>query len=195
MSVMLDLIGSTIIGAYVILMGIQLNTNIIAHTDSSNANLNVQESLVNVVRTIEYDFRKIGYGVVDPKMSIEISSPTAIRFQGDIDRDGTIDKIAWFIAPYKNGTDTVFALFRRVNTQTPLVMSIGVKDFNLRYLRENGTPADTTAKSQIWIIETTLNVESPYEVADDILGYDKMSTIKGFWRQTRLASRNIKRHG
>jgi len=50
----------------------------------------------------------------------------------------------------------------------------------------------------IYIIETTLQVESPYRVQDQVItdqSYEDMGYATAFWRQTRLASRNIKRHG
>ena len=50
----------------------------------------------------------------------------------------------------------------------------------------------------IHIIELTLQVESPYKVQDQVitdLSYEDMGYAVAFWRQTRLASRNIRRHG
>ena len=57
MSVMLDLIGSVVIAAFVIMIGLQLNSTIAGNADASTANLNVQESMVDIVRSLEYDFR------------------------------------------------------------------------------------------------------------------------------------------
>jgi hypothetical protein len=50
-------------------------------------------------------------------------------------------------------------------------------------------------KSEIWVVETSLKVTSPYKVADVVQGNERMVDVEGFWRQTRLASRNLKRHG
>jgi len=57
MSVMLDLIGSVVIGAFVLLMGLQLNRSISGSADAAMANLNVQEGMADIARSIEYDYR------------------------------------------------------------------------------------------------------------------------------------------
>ena len=195
MSVMLDLIGSIVISSYVILMGLQLNANIAGSSDATKANLNVQESLVDIVRSIESDFRKIGYNVADPKTSIAIMQSNHLRFRGDIDNDGAVDSVDWYVgAPLTTlPNDSIRILYRQVNNGTPVGTALGVTEFKLAYLTEAGKVA--TVPSQVWIIETTLRVESPYTVADQIKGYEAMDYAKGFWRQTRLASRNVKRHG
>ena len=44
------------------------------------------------------------------------------------------------------------------------------------------------------MIEIALRVESPYKVQDAV-NTDNTQYAAAFWRQTRLSSRNIKRHG
>ena len=57
MSVMLDLIGSVVIAGFVILMGLRLNETISGSADATMAGLNVQESMAELVRNLESDFR------------------------------------------------------------------------------------------------------------------------------------------
>jgi len=198
MSVVLDLIGSVVIAAFVILMGLRLNQSISGNADASKANLNVQESLVDIVRNIEYDFRKIGYNVPDPQNSIVVNDSNHITFRADMDRDGTVDVVEWYVTNPIGGfpNPNIRKLYRRVNGGTPVGASLGVTQFKLKYLNQDGGPA--LFKSQIWIIEMTLKIESPYKVQDEVVidkSYDDMGYAAAFWRQTRLASRNIKRHG
>jgi hypothetical protein len=66
----------------------------------------------------------------------------------------------------------------------------------MRFLNQDGGPP--ASMGAIYIIETTLQVESPYKVQDQVItdqSYEDMGYATAFWRQTRLASRNIKRHG
>jgi hypothetical protein len=194
---MIDLIGSAMIGGFVLLMGIRLNAGIVGSADSSMANLNVQESMVEIVKSIEYDFRKMGYGLADPKFAIALADTSHLRFRADIDRDGDIDSVDWYTGPPLTSlaNPNVRVLYRRVNMGTPVGAALGVTQFRLRYLTQDGIP--TTVLSQMWIIETTLRVESPYRVQDQVLtdqSYEDMGYAAAFWRQTRLASRNIKRH-
>jgi hypothetical protein len=196
MAVALDLIGSFMVAAFAILLGLGMNVSIGEHLQSSVTILDVQEGLNNAVEILETDFRKIGYGVIDPRKAVEISQPTHIRFQADIDRDGVVDHVDVSLVPYVTGDgDTLGALVRQINNEMPTVIATEVLDFTLSYLTQAGAPADTTVKSQIWIIESTLRIRSPYKVADQVAGSERMTEVQGFWRQSRLASRNLKRHG
>ena len=198
MSVMLDLIGSVVIATFVILMGLRLNQSISGSSDASKADLNVQESLVDIVRNIEYDFRKIGYNVPDPQAAIVIADSNRIRFLADMNRDGSIDTVTWWVTSAIGGfpNPNIRKVYRQVNNQPAVGAALGVTQFSLKYLNQDGGTA--AFLSQIWIIEMTLKVESPYKVQDQIItdqSYQDMGYAAAFWRQTRLASRNIKRHG
>ncbi len=204
MAVLLDLIGSSVLAAFVLLLGLRVNMSVVASTGAAKADLNVQESLVDIVQTIEYDYRKIGYGVTDPKLSIVYADSNRLRFLSDIDKNGVVDTVEWWAgAPITTMSNpNIRALFRRVSGSAAVsAPGLGVTQFNMAYRNVDGAlvsatyPVPTANLPQIWIIETTLKVESPYQVADQIMGYDKMVNAAAFWRQTRLASRNIKRHG
>jgi hypothetical protein len=206
MSVIIDLIGSVVIAGLVILMGMRFNQTIVEASHASKAGLNVQESLVDIVQTIEYDFRKIGYGLSNPATAIVVADSEHLQFRADmVDTygrprpDGIIDVIDWYIGPkvHRFPNDSVRVLYRKVNNGTPVgAAGLGVTQFKLRYLDQDGNP--TNVLSQMWIIETTLRVESIYKVQDQVKrdeDYARMGFAAAFWRQTRLASRNIKRHG
>ena len=204
MSVILDLVGSALLGAFVLIIGLRLNSGIAATADAAKADLDVQESLVDIVQSVEYDFRKIGYGVVDPKTSIVYADSTRLRFLSDIDNDGVADTVEWWAGPPMTTMPNprIRALYRRVSGEPGVAApGLGVTEFSMVYRDVDGAIVSSTLPipagllSRIWIIETTLKVESPYQVADQVLGTDKMVNVASFWRQTRLASRNIKRHG
>ncbi len=196
MSIMLDIIGSVIIGAYVVLMGIRLNSNINDHVQAAMVTLNLQEGLVDAVRTMESDFRKIGYGTLDPRTALEITQPDHIRFKADLNRDGFIERIDWAWEKKVDASgDTTMELFRQVTGEPRMMILSDVMLFRLDYFTETGAAADTSAKGQIMEIQTSLKIRSPYKVADAIKGSDEMKEVEGFWRETRLTSRNLKRHG
>ncbi len=198
MSIVLDLIGSVVIASFVILMGLRLNQSISGSADASSANLNVQESLVDIVRSIEFDFRKIGYNVPNPQNAIVRDDSDHITFLADMNRDGTIDTVDWWVTQPIGGfpNPNIRILYRRVSPGPAVGAALGVTQFTLKYLNQDGGPI--MFLSQIWIIEMTLQVQSPYRVQDQVLtdqSYQDMGYAAAFWRQTRLASRNIKRHG
>jgi hypothetical protein len=198
MSVILDLIGSVVIAGFVTLIGLQINQTIAGNSDASTAIVNVQEAMVDIVQSIEYDFRKMGYGVPEGVTALVDTGATRISFRTDIDNNGTVDVVEWYTGPVITGfpNPNIRVLYRRVNGGKPVGAALGVTNFTMRYLNQDGGPP--VSIPAIAIIEVTLQVESPYKVQDQIItdqSYEDMGYAVAFWRQTRLASRNIKRHG
>ncbi len=203
MAILLDIVGSVVIAAYVLLMGVRMNATMVNSRDSFNADVTVQENMVALVQTIEYDFRKMGYKVTDPTEVILVADSDHIRFAGDVNDDGVIDTVDWKLGPpltsSPNPNDRI--LYRTVCPSATMggsaVVSIpGVTQFKLRFLNQDGIPALTLG--QIWLVETTIRLESPWKVQDRTVldqSYDDWGYSAAFWRQTRLASRNLKRHG
>jgi len=204
MSVMLDLIGSLVIAGFVILMGLRLNETISGTADASMAGLNVQESMAELVRNIESDFRKAGFNVPDPTQTILLADTAHIKFLADIDRNGKVDTVEWFLGPKLTTlpNPNVCVLYRNVTDSSGVwsgggAAGLGVTQFHLNYFTQAGAPVqplDAANYSKIWIIEIALRVESPYKV-QDVVNTDNSQYAAAFWKQTRLASRNIKRHG
>jgi hypothetical protein len=207
MSVMLDLIGSVVIAGFVILMGLRLNETISGSADSTMASLNVQESMAEIVRNVEYDFRKIGFNVSDPRTSIVLADSTHIRFIADMDRDGVIDTVEWYVGPplATLPNPNVRVLYRSLTDHSGAwsgggAAGLGVTQFHLNYftatdlLHPMTFPISPSLYSTIWVIEVTLRVESPYKVQDAV-NTENSQFVSAFWRKARVSSRNLKRHG
>ena len=204
MSVMLDLIGSVVIAGFVILMGLRLNQTISGSADASMAGLNVQESMADIVRNIESDFRKAGYNIPDPTQTIVLADTSHIKFLADMDRNGKVDTVEWYAGPPLTTlpNPNVRVLYRNVSDSNGVwsgggAAGLGVTQFHLIYYTQDGKvvpPLTTSQYSKIWVIEIALRVESPYKV-QDVVNTDNSQYSASFWKQTRLASRNIKRHG
>ncbi len=201
MAVMLDLIGSTMIAGLVILMGLRVNQTILENSDASRANVNVQTTMTSIAEALESDFRKIGYGVPEGTYALLDTGATSIRYMADIDNSGTVDTVHWWVGPLVHAfpNDSIRNLYQQINNNSPIQQLPGVTRFGLRYLDQDGNTAGTMG--QICIIEITLQVQSPYKVADQVkvdASYDDpggMGYSTAFWRQTRLSSRNLRRHG
>ena len=203
MAVILDLVGSFIIAGFVLMMGLRLNANMANSNDSFKADVVVQESLVSLVQSVEFDFRKMGYGVEDPTTVIRKADSTHIKFLSDVNDDGVVDTVDWYlggpIVSTPNPSDKI--LYRKVSSSVAGVSTLvgslpGVTKFSMKYLDLEGHPIEVL--SQIWIVETTLRVESPWKVQDrEVMdqSYGLWGYSAAFWRQTRLASRNLRRHG
>lgn len=203
MAAILDIVGSFLIAGFVLMMGLRLNANVANSNQSYKADVIVQESLVSLVQSVEFDFRKMGYGVEDPTTVLRLADSTHIVFLSDVDNDEVVDTVAWYlggpVTSTPNPNDKI--LYRRVVYPKTGVTSLvgglpGVTRFSLKYLNQEGAPAQFL--SQIWIVETTMRVESPWKVQDrEVLeqSYGLWGYSAAFWRQTRLASRNLRRHG
>lgn len=194
MSIILDLFGSAIIGGYVILIGMRMLATMGDTIVASGTTVSTQESMVDAIATMESDFRKIGYGVTEAKNSIAIADSNRIRFRADMNRDGSVDSVEWYLGPrLAKFTDrSVHYLFRRYNGGQPMIAAANVVYFRLRYLDQTGNP--TAFTTNIAMIETTLELSSQYKVVDQV-NPDSLVYAKTMWRQTRLASRNLTRHG
>ncbi len=201
MGTFIDILCSFLIAGYVTLMGLRMNFTVAESGDSYEADVVVQESLVGLVQCIEYDFRKMGYKIDDPTTVILKADSSHIRFRGDINDDGSPDTVDWFLGAAATSTPNPNdkLLYRRLRSGGNDVVSgalPGVTVFGLKYLNHEARPP--VGLGQIWIVETTVRVESPWRVKDraiDEQSFDEWGFSAAFWRQTRLASRNLKRHG
>ena len=82
-SSLLDILGSSIVGSLLLLILLRLNNASVENTYKNSGELIVQQDLVEVVKLIEYDFRKIGYcanfnKIPDPSKSILLADSNKI---------------------------------------------------------------------------------------------------------------------
>jgi len=140
--------------------------------------------------------------MVDPSQSIVVADSTRIVFQGNIYHDdaGTTERIEWYLGPPLTTVPNpnVHILFRNYNNEGPVGTSgIGVTAFKLAYFKKNGVPVtygNWAEYPEIRIIEISMTVQSPYRVQDEV-NPDTLGYAASYWRQTRLSSRNLTRHG
>ncbi len=205
MNIVLDIIGSIVIGSMVILIGLRLNQSIAGTSEASMAQLNVQENAVEIVRTMERDFRRIAFNASDPTHCILVFDTvnSDIRFKGDIDNNGNgipdqgMDIVEWKLGPAITGLQNtrIHTLLRSAsNVDGGAWKTVGswVTLFKIAGYDRSGKP--TNDMNLIRIIETTLQIENPYLTQDQV-NQDTTSYAKIFWRQTWLTSVNLKRWG
>ncbi len=176
MSVFLDIAGSFLIGAFVILIGLRLNATTAGNATALNAQLNVQESALDLMRTLNSDFQKIGNNCFEPSTSILFFDTAAgiIRFRGNIQQRqiGTleqgIDTVEWRLGPTLTGYENpnIRNLFRTVNGGTPVPAGMWVTSFDLAGYDKNGSL--TTDRASIEVFQVTVGVENPYMTQDQV---------------------------
>jgi hypothetical protein len=206
MSTILDIILSVLLGGILLLVVFSAN-DLTAETNYMlNGDLFVQQMLVSVVQIVEGEIRNMGYGIPDSLGAVVVvAKDTAIAFREDLGLDGTIDTLRYYTGPVSElaGTqnDSDRFLYRQINSSPRSAIGV-VTRFQLRYFSQG--QADTLIPPippedlvSIRIVEITLEVQNPYAL------YRHRSQVRpgerdalyssSMWRQTRLASQNLRR--
>ncbi|MGE5498852.1 MAG: hypothetical protein ACM3Q2_12305, partial [Syntrophothermus sp.] len=104
--------------------------------------------------------------------------------------DGVVDTLHYFLGSEKDLKDTPNPhdkmLYRVVNSKTPKGSNLGITTFKITYFNTLGDviPFPITQPSEIYTMQIDVKVENT-------AAYDKQYS-SAFWRQIRLAARNIK---
>jgi len=194
-SSLIDVLGATIVGGLLLLILWRLDDSAVENTYVYSSELTVQENLVSVVQLLEYDFRKIGYSadwkkIPDPSKAIIMADSNAIKFETDINNDGNVDTLYYYLGPKSELSNTPNPndrlLYRVVNNETPRSANLGIVQFNLIYFDALGRKLNfpITQPGEIYTIEINITVENP-------AAYDNNYST-AFWRQIRLAARNLR---
>jgi hypothetical protein len=221
-SVILDVLGSMIIGGILLLTLFRMNDTATRNTYNFSGELTLQENLVATVEVLEYDFRKIGYcenplALPNPEVNAILYADTSeIKFLTDImvppyddpQGDGTLDTIRYYLGEASglsgtpNPNDRM--LYRVVNG-VPTGANLGITYFKIRYFRDSLTASGSTTLAEILASDlpkiyvpgtptgiTALQIDIKVE---NTAAYDESNNPyrQAFWRQIRLSSRNLNR--
>jgi len=147
--------------------------------------ITIQNS-ASIARLIEFDFNRMGLGVSTNENSIIQADSNGIAFLSDIDENGAVDTVRYFLSDTtiasstENPSDRI--LYRLINSQTPTDAAMGVTKFHIRYFDWLGY--ETTDMAQVKTFEIQLTVES-------IAPYNNRYS-RYFW-QTRITPPNLER--
>ena len=172
MGYLLDMIGSIMLIGVLIITVANVNVNMNQALYDSTFELNAQRNLIELARSIEYDFLKIGYRTAKPAISLADSD--RITFKADLTNTGVVDSVRYFlssttaagVASTPNPRDRV--LYRLKNSEAQKGASLGLVQFHLAYYDSNGVA--TSNLSLIRSIKVQLTVESPYPVDSTYAG-------------------------
>ena len=193
-NVILDIIGSIIIAGILMLSIFRVNNSSTEDLYKGTGNLVAQTNLATVVQILETDFRRIGYcadwkKIPVPTEAILNADSAGIRYLTDVDKDGNVDTMYYYFDPLTDIPGTPNPrdrfLFRVVNSETPVGVNLGVTQFSLEYFNALGSKLSFPISDprEIFTMQIDITVE-------DVAAYDeKYQTI--FWRQIRMAARNL----
>lgn len=192
---LLDILGSVIIGGVMMTIAYRFSDTITEKTYNHSGELTIQQNLAVVAQSIEYDFRKIGYCknwnlLPDPTKAILNADTSSIRFYTDIDNDGDVDSIRYYLGPTSelpnsaNPRDRL--LYRVLNNESPKSANLGVTQFYMVYFDALGDTISTPIGVNGGIVSIEINL-----TVENTDAYDQ-NYSKAFWRQIRMVSRNLK---
>lgn len=195
-STLLDILGSTVIGAMLFLILLRVNDAATQSTYTYMGDTIVQSNLVATITMIEEDFRKIGYcqnyaKIPDATKAIIVADSTKIKFLTDLHpADGVVDTLEYKAGTTSELTSTAnprdIYLYRNINGGSSPGSNLGVTQFRLTYFNSLGAkinfPVSNT--SEIATIQIDVTVENT-------AAFDNQYST-AFWRQIRLAARNLK---
>ena len=196
-STLIDIMGAAIIGGILLIMVNNLNERAIGKNITYGNDKLLQLEVVQLAQLIEKDLRKIGYcedpAKVADSMDVILSADTSeIKFLTDLDRDGNLDTLEYFVSGTEVLSNTVNPrdriLYRKHSVypnEETLDISSNVTLFYLRYFDalniELSTPV--AIPSLIAYMEISFKVE-------DSEAYNEEYS-EAYWQQVRLTSRNL----
>jgi type II secretory pathway component PulJ len=202
----LDLIGSSMVFGLLLLMTIRINASNSENIQSFHGDLIVQQNLVTLTSILEFDFRKLGYckdptKIPDPSKAILQADSNKIRFLTDLNNDGTLDSLSYYIGPTSEASATPNPndhLFYRVeNNKTPGGVNLGVTKFDLRYFdaMKHQLSFPIANRGLIQLMQITIQCETYAPTMFTSLGgtMDKLSAYQSaYWRQVRMVAKNLR---
>lgn len=203
-SALLDVIGSMIIGGFLMIILFRMNGTAVQNNYQYSGEQIVQSNIVEIVRLLEYDFRKIGYcldwqKIPNPALAIIQADSNSITFLTDLVTagnpygNGIVDTLKYYLGTTAalsvtpNPNDRL--LYRRPNRDPIAGSNLGITQFKLTYYEADGDKITTMPASPpfgIVNIQIDITAENVAAYGNDYT-YDK----KVFWRQVRLATRNL----
>jgi type II secretory pathway component PulJ len=203
-STIIDIIGSMVIGGFLMLLLFRLNDSAIATLYNSSEELILQMNLKETATLLERDFRRIGYcrdyTQTGSKTAILSATDTSITFLTDVNNEGKLIELKYYsgstseLSSTPNPRDRF--LYRVPEGTTPQGVNLGITYFKLVYFDESGdtlpAPLDVHDAPLISTMEINLAVENVAGyggITEDGEEEDKYS--QAFWRQIRLANKNL----
>ncbi len=193
-NVMLDILGSVIIGGILLLSMANLNEKSTENLYRGSTNLAAQTNLATIVQILETDFRKIGYcadwqQIPTPTEAILYADSVSIRYLTDVQSDGIVDTMFYYIDHSTDIPETPNPrdryMYRVINNEAPVGVNLGVTQFKMTFFNALGTELTFPLADprEIYTMQIDISVE-------DVAAYNQeYQTI--FWRQIRMAARNL----
>jgi hypothetical protein len=222
MQSIIDILGAMFIGGILILVAMTALDGGLQAFVNNNADAIVQNELADLSRTMQFDLRKMGYGVPEAQSAsiLLIAQSNRLKFLTNLNLskpyngsggiDSTPDTIEYQVVPFHtyNFIDTsiiVYELNRTVKvvghaTESGQVGTITNTDV-FRYLDQAGIPVvyiPATKMVEVTFVSLNPDIYLNSEVLLASSPQERMKELRklvreSFWRQTRVVSKNLRR--
>lgn len=192
----LDIIGAMVIGGILLLTLFTINDNTVQNYFYYNADFILQRDLVDIILIVEGDLRRIGYcadpdNLIPPNKTILHADSNSIAFVTDLQKAGKLDTIEYRVGTPSDLPGTInprdIPLYRIINNNSLGKSVTGVvTEFHLVYYDALGDTIlfPIVAPGEIQTMELSIKVENA-------AAYNQ-NYSNAYWRQVRLASKNLK---
>lgn len=193
-STILDIVGSVIISGMLMMILMRLSDANTENVFNNGAELSLQQNLAVSAMVLENDFRRIGYckqyNLMPSTNAIIAASDSSISFLTDVNDVGKIDTLQYYLGPTSELTATANPrdryLYRVVNSEAPKGINLGITQFRLVYFTQLGDTLPLPINQPTLIAAMEINI-----AVENVEGYDQQYS-SAFWRQIRLAAKNLK---
>ena len=171
MNSIFDVLISMVIGALVLMAAFRMDSSLKTETLQTTYEASTIEKINTIYDMIEFDFRKIGHGLINPWGAITHADSSRIIFSYDKDPSTVYDSVRIeyrLVDTYKTSNPHDKILRRIVNGQNNTDITLGVTEFNLWYTNKYNTqlarPVVADSLSKIRTIELELVMQSTESV-------------------------------
>ena len=213
MASILDIIASTIFGGLLVVMTLTAIDSGVTQFFNYNSDAIVQSQLAETANIIQYDLRKVGFGIPESQQDsvLAMALPNNLKYISHLNffSDQIIDTVEYIIQVYDtlDIPDTLIVMYdviRIVKISGAAIDSGSVgrigNDSIFIYLDQIGNPASIIM--EIKMVEVTIIAFTPDLVLSQeflkLSGLERKEELErlmreSYWRQTRVLSRNLKR--
>jgi hypothetical protein len=157
MGVILDILGSFIIRAAIVVVILNLMITLHQSLSKNTDRINLNESINNAAKIITSDVKLAGFRT---SKAFNTTLSNELNFYADTNNTGTSHTIRYYINPTTPATVHKI-LYRKVDSSTPLEIARDILSFNVKYYKVDGV-ATTLASDSLSVksIYVTLVMES-----------------------------------
>jgi hypothetical protein len=184
MSMVIDIVGGLFIGGFLMIIALTATDTATTEFFNYNSDAIVQQNLARMSDIIQYDLRKMGFGIPENQKStiLQIAQPNRLRFLAHLNSspdcmiadpavttiDNVVDSVTYTVVPFDSidYVDTVIVtyqirrdIFVSPNHTTSTGIGIIGNPVAFRYLDQIGRPI--SMMSQVRMVEVTLTAYDP----------------------------------